>query len=232
MRLRVVSWNVHRCIGTDRRYDPERIASILHSLEPDVVTLQEVDSSLRSIGEVDQLNAIANGVGLRPLMGPTMQRGYGVFGNAILYKHPLLGTEEFDLSYRKFEPRGALAATLELDRGRTVRIVNTHLGLKYWERVYQVERLLKDLTWREDPLTILAGDFNEWIPFSPNSSRLNKPFLAVPKLRTFPSLWPRFCLDRVLVSGACERVSHRVIDSREARAASDHLPFVADLYTA
>ena len=32
-RLRVVSWNIHGCLGTDRRYDPARIARLLDIAE-------------------------------------------------------------------------------------------------------------------------------------------------------------------------------------------------------
>jgi endonuclease/exonuclease/phosphatase family metal-dependent hydrolase len=232
MRLRVVTWNVHRCIGSDRKYSPERVGDILASLKPDIVALQEIDSSLLAEGEINQLEAISGRVGMETLLGPTLQMGYGVFGNAILYRdsnQPLIASEEFDLSYRKFEPRGAIAATFRLQNGSTIRIVNTHLGLKYWERVYQVERLLRDHMWRNDTATVLLGDFNEWMPFSPNSIRLNRPFQPAPVLRTFPSQWPKLSLDRILVSGKL-RAEHAVINTAPAKAASDHLPVVADLF--
>ena len=43
VRLRVLSYNIHRAIGVDRRFRPERIASIIEHHDPDVVLLQEVD---------------------------------------------------------------------------------------------------------------------------------------------------------------------------------------------
>jgi endonuclease/exonuclease/phosphatase family metal-dependent hydrolase len=46
MRLRVLSYNIHRAIGVDRRFRPERIARILEAHDPDVVLLQEVDEGV------------------------------------------------------------------------------------------------------------------------------------------------------------------------------------------
>jgi endonuclease/exonuclease/phosphatase family metal-dependent hydrolase len=44
VRLRVVSYNIHKCIGgVDRRYDPGRVVATLAHHEPDIVLLQEVD---------------------------------------------------------------------------------------------------------------------------------------------------------------------------------------------
>ena len=36
MRLRVLSYNIHKCIGgADRRYDPTRIGEVIRALEPE-----------------------------------------------------------------------------------------------------------------------------------------------------------------------------------------------------
>ena len=40
-RLRVATYNVHGCVGTDRRHDPARIASVVGELDADIVALQE-----------------------------------------------------------------------------------------------------------------------------------------------------------------------------------------------
>ena len=43
MRLRVLTYNIHRAIGVDRRFRPERIVKILAHHDADVILLQEVD---------------------------------------------------------------------------------------------------------------------------------------------------------------------------------------------
>ena len=43
-RIRVVSYNIHRCVGMDGRQDPGRVAEVIRELDADIVGLQEVDS--------------------------------------------------------------------------------------------------------------------------------------------------------------------------------------------
>lgn len=222
----VVSWNVHRCIGIDGRYRPERIAEVLRSLNADVVGLQEIDSSLKAKTGEDQLSFIAKSIGMNFVMGATLQRDYGAYGNAVLSKHPIESFEEHDLSYRKFEPRGALAVRLRY-ADVPIRIVNVHLGLKYWERSFQINRILGELLWRDEPLSVLLGDFNEWIPFAGNNMRLELALGSRPRKRTFPSPWPRFSLDRIFPSGSFRDLTYEVPRTPLTRVASDHLPIVA-----
>lgn len=226
MKITVVSWNVHRCIGTDGHYRPERIADAIREIAPDVVALQEIDSSLRTHGEKDQLTYIAERVGMRQIIGPTLQRDYGAYGNALLFKAPLVGAETCDLSFRKFEPRGALAAHLRFPTG-VLRVVNTHLGLKYWERTFQIDRLLSDFVWREGVPTCLLGDFNEWMPISPNALRLSRTLSSVARRPTFPSTWPRLSLDRIFFNWPARVTESFAITRAPVRHASDHLPLVA-----
>ncbi len=47
MKLRVLSYNIHKCIGgVDRRYDPSRIVEVIRKLDVDIVMLQEVDAGV------------------------------------------------------------------------------------------------------------------------------------------------------------------------------------------
>ena len=41
--FRLVTYNIHRAIGVDRRFRPDRIVHILAEHDPDVVLLQVVD---------------------------------------------------------------------------------------------------------------------------------------------------------------------------------------------
>ena len=41
--LRIITYNIHRCIGGDRRVSPERISEVICAYQPDIVALQEVD---------------------------------------------------------------------------------------------------------------------------------------------------------------------------------------------
>ena len=35
--LRIMTYNIHRCIGVDRKVSPERIAAVIRSVSPDIV---------------------------------------------------------------------------------------------------------------------------------------------------------------------------------------------------
>ena len=87
MRLRVLSYNIHKCIGgVDRRYEPERIAGVISAQEPDVLLLQEVDAGVpRSNGD-RQVDILGELVGMRyRTWFPNVDvRGGGQYGNAIL----------------------------------------------------------------------------------------------------------------------------------------------------
>jgi endonuclease/exonuclease/phosphatase family metal-dependent hydrolase len=200
-------------------------------MDADIVALQEVDSSLRVQGEQDQLSYLAQATGMSAVMGPTLKRDYGAYGNAILTRHPILSFEELNLSYRRFEPRGALAAHLQTQTG-AIRIMNVHLGLKYWERAFQIDQLLGPEIWcrhRQVP-TVLLGDFNEWFPFTFNQFRLKRNFAwRSARANTFPAGWPQFALDRIFVDGAVRTFESSVLTEAPFKTASDHLPVVATI---
>ncbi len=46
MRVKVLSYNIHRAIGVDRRFRPDRVAEILAHHKPDIALLQEVDEGV------------------------------------------------------------------------------------------------------------------------------------------------------------------------------------------
>ena len=51
--LRVITYNIHKAIGVDRRFRPQRIVDILRHYDADVVTLQEVDDGVPRSRELD-----------------------------------------------------------------------------------------------------------------------------------------------------------------------------------
>lgn len=228
--MKIVSWNIHRCFGTDGRYRPDRIAQVLKLFDADIIALQEVDSSLfaSNKSDEDQLSYLARESGMHAVMGPTLTFDYGSYGNALLSRSKIDFWEEFDLSYRKVEPRGALAVNLTVSNNLKLRIVNTHLGLRYWERAFQIDQLLSQMVWRSGYSSILLGDFNEWIPFLGNRFRLERSFeIFSPRLATFPSGWPKLVLDRIFFSAKLKSLNCSVPRNELTTFASDHLPIVA-----
>lgn len=227
--VRLVSYNVHSCIGTDGDRDPRRIAQVLDELEPDIVALQEIDTSLDTRTELGQLQVLAAETGLEPLVGPTMHREGGFYGNAILSRFPVRRQRRFDLSVDGYEPRGALDVELDVD-GTTLRVVGTHLGLAAKERGEQIGRLLSYLYRHpRGRAAVIMGDFNEWFGWSRNLRRLNTYLGFQPRRASFPSARPVFALDRIWAVPRTVLVDAGVETNPLARVASDHLPIWARL---
>jgi endonuclease/exonuclease/phosphatase family metal-dependent hydrolase len=220
------SYNIHRCIGVDGRYEPDRIAGVIRELAADVVALQEVDARYHVEHGVDQILHLAAAAGYEAIPGPVLRNHCGTYGNGLLVRGGVLNVRRIDLSHRGRERRGALDVDLKLDR-RGIRVVATHLGLRAAERRRQVGRLLALL--RDDVETplVLLGDFNEWFVGSPLLQRLHRRFGPTSGLRTFPSRFPVFALDRIWVQPRRALLEVRVHASRLARQASDHLPIRA-----
>src|SRR5205085_6985837 len=123
MRVRLLTYNIHSCIGSDGKYRPERVRDVILAAQPDIVALQEVDSSLEVYDGIDQLRFLAESTGMQAVIGPTLKRGYGAYGNALLSRWPLSDVQETDLTYRRFEPRSMLSSIIDCE-GHALRVVN------------------------------------------------------------------------------------------------------------
>src|SRR5690349_17583305 len=100
MRLRVVTYNIHKCRGMDRRVQPGRIVDVLNELNADIVALQEVLSIPDGKPEDDQARFIAEQLKLSHTVGGTRRLRGGIYGNVVLSRWPITTTENFDISVR------------------------------------------------------------------------------------------------------------------------------------
>jgi len=223
--LRLASYNVHSAIGRDRRCDPERILGVLREVGADVYALQEVEAN---DGGGDMLAWLARELGYTAIAGTTLRRHDGHFGNGMLTRCPARAINLVDLSWRRREPRGAIAADLDCG-GKSLRVVATHLGLRPAERREQVERLLRLFSWNDDERAVLMGDLNEWFLWGRPLRWLHRHFDETPALRTFPARSPFLSLDRLWAHPGHILKKLEVHRSALASVASDHLPLVATL---
>lgn len=239
--LRVMTYNVHGCIGMDGKADVVRIARVIARCRPDVVALQELDAGRsRSLG-LDQAHRIARHLRMTYHFHPAIHLEEERYGDAILTHLPQRLIKAGILpglhGRRELEPRGALWVAVEF-HGRELQIFNTHLGLSPAERSVQVSALLgKDWLGNDacqQPI-ILCGDFNA-IPSSSAYRRLatclNDTQLQIDRHRpvaTFTSRFPALRIDHVFVSSDLQACSIDTQGSQLARIASDHLPLLVKI---
>ena len=226
--LRVATYNVHACVGTDGRHDPDRIAAVVGELDADVVALQEftypasVAIEHRAPVELVALDRY------QCALGPTRTIAARCFGNALLARHPIVDVHRIDLSMDRREPRGAIATTIDFD-GTPVHLLAAHLGLRVSERRFQIRQLLSYLDSVRHSLVVVLGDFNDWLPGRSAAHVLDGRLGASARLRSFPSSRPLLPLDRIWIQPVSALRRMFVHTSALARRASDHLPVVADL---
>lgn len=240
-KLRVATYNVHGCVGTDGQRSESRIAQVIGELAVDLVGLQELDLSRARSAGVDQADAIATELGWHSHFHPAIRYGDERYGHAILSRHPLeLRRAECLPGVAPFfcrEERAAVAMDATTDLG-VVHVINTHLGLGRQERQLQA-KLLTSRDWLAagaagTPL-VLLGDLNS-VPRS-RPHRLLSRFLddvrqlvkSPGRFRTFPTIFPLLAVDHIFVNAALQPVSVAVHRSPLARIASDHFPLVAEL---
>lgn len=224
--LRVATYNIHACIGRDKRFDPQRIVSVINNIDADLIALQEVEHHL--IDDLDLLDFIAAETGYQAYAGPTMQRGQRNYGNAVLSRLPVTNKLTRDLSVRHREPRGLIELQLEI-RGHTVLLLATHLGLRPAERRSQIQQIIAMLALQQADTIILLGDLNEWFLWGRPIRLLSQYFEKTPHVATFPVSRPFFALDRIWVNPRNQLQSLATHQGFPVHDASDHLPLVAEI---
>ncbi len=237
---RLLTYNVHRCVGVDRRLDVARVAGVIAEHEPDIVCLQELDVGRARTGFVDQALAIADQLEMSVHFHAAMRVEAELYGDAILTHRPERLVRSGALPTVRgvpgLEPRGALWAAIDID-GVEINVINTHLGLVPREQRLQAAALCgKDWLGHPDCTgpTILTGDFNATSltrPYQAFVSRLKdaQRLLGLrPSVKTFPSSFPAIRIDHVFVSPEITPKRVHAPFSPLARMASDHLPLVFD----
>lgn len=222
------TYNIHRCVGRDRKVNPDRIAQVIRELDADVVGLQEVDSRPGAATESQQMRYLARATEYEAIPGPTIQRHDRSYGNVLLTRYPVRAVRRIDLSLPGREPRGAIDADLEV-HGAHLRVLVTHLGLRAAERRAQFHHLGEVLPHHPIGPMILMGDFNEWQPYQNALRRIRALFGHCPAPRSFPARCPVVALDRIWISPLSLLVTTHAHRTALARVASDHLPIEAHL---
>lgn len=228
VQLKFASYNIRKAIGLDRQRDPERILSVLHEIDADVVALQECDRRLgrretaipRLMIEDHHWQIVP--VAIRPL-------SIGWHGNALLVRRGIDILNSAIVELPRLEPRGAVRADLGVN-GQRVRVVGMHLDLSGFRRRDQVQTILHHVS--ECPLqcpTVLMGDMNEWSAHGGCFRAFEHPWQLLTPGATFPTQQPVARLDRFAISAEWHCLETDVHHSALSARGSDHFPIWAKL---
>ena len=235
---RILTYNVHRCIGTDRRLDVGRVAEVIAAQSPDIVALQELDVGRARTGGVDQAHRLAQRLGMAFHFNAAFKVEEELYGDAILTTLPerliKAGSLPTHPRIRRLEPRGAVWIAVTID-GAELQVINTHLGLVPREQRGQAAALA-GADWlgaAKGPL-ILVGDMNAtprtivYRTFAAGLTEARRAGRLSGRVPTFPSTFPVLAIDHVFVSAGVAIQGVRTPLDPLSRLASDHLPMVVD----
>ena len=234
--FRVVTYNVHKCRGLDRRVRPERIVEVLRETEADIIALQEVLSVEGEAREKNQARFISEELRMNAVMGENRKIKGAPYGNVTLSRFPVSVAHNYEITWRWCEPRGALRSDVRVDDALTVHLFNIHLGTAFLERRHQGRVLVSEEVLSNPDLQgarVALGDFNEWTHGL--ASQLLAAHLEsadvryhLRRSRTYPGVLPLVHLDHIYYDSKLKLCKLRLHKSRTALVASDHLPLVAE----
>ena len=228
MQLTFASYNIHKGVGLDRKRDPERILSVLHEIDADIIALQEADrrigerASVLPRAEIDDTHWRVVEVARRP-------RSIGWHGNALLVRRSIEVVAGEALDLPTLEPRGAACGEL-LVEGHPLRVIGTHLDLSGLRRRDQIRSLLAFVAacGRNLP-TVIMGDFNQWGRSTGAMREFAADWQIITPGRSYPSRQPVATLDRIVASNHWHCHRSEVHHTGLSAVASDHLPVLATL---
>ncbi len=220
----LTSYNIRKAIGRDGKRNPERIADVLNAAAADIVILQEADFRFKGRQAIFSAAELFDRTGLSVIDVAPDHPGLGWHGNMLLVRQTVNVKSVHPIPLSGLEPRGAVAAQLEIG-SRTLNLIHAHLGLVPRHR----RRQAQDLAAHIDPLqpTVLAGDLNAAgkapTSLAPIYARLSEVALGP----SFPTRWPMIRFDRIFHNNALRLMGAQVHDTPLVRQASDHLPVSA-----
>lgn len=222
--LKVATYNIRKCIGTDRRRDPARILQVLREIDADIIALQEADRRFGMRLSAIPLPMLSAESDYMPVSLSGRAHGIGWHGNAILLRRGIEIRHAQPLPLPMLEPRGAVVAEVRVN-GAPFRVIGVHLDLSGLWRRRQIRTILGYLDSAAQHLpTIIMGDFNQWSDRGALSEFAFHHHRLVQTPPSFHSHRPVARLDRIIVSHEIAVEEAGVHASPLARRASDHLP--------
>lgn len=203
MKIRILSYNVHKGIGwVGKRSTLQELRNEIDILRPDLIFLQEICGS--------QFEFLAEEIFPYTSYGKNSIYKSGHHGNAILSQYPITYTQNTDISVGSYEKRGLLHVITHPQHSiHPLHLICVHLGLLKKYRYKQLARLahyVKHHIPDNQPL-IIGGDFNDWLSHASahmiEDLGLKECFLEHhgTYAKTFPAWGPFLKLDRIYIRG-------------------------------
>ena len=182
VQLRVLQWNIHHGVGTDGKYDLDRLATWMAKMTPDVITLNEVER-YTSWGNEDQPAHFKSL--LQSKTGKTwyyhFAQEYGAWsspgkGHLILSTYPFDSTAHVTITPSSgLNGAGAVSEARIVVNGRTINLILGHLDpSSSTMRLTQAKEVISwASTFAEN--RIVSGDMNAW-PDQSSIAEYNKTY--------------------------------------------------------
>lgn len=235
----VMTYNIHQGFGQDGVLGIERIAEVIRQANPDIVAIQESDTSRISSGNQDAVRFLAARLGYHEAYGPLTRDQ--IFGVSILSRFPILRWDTILLPSTEAQ-RVMVEADVQIG-AQVLRIYAAHFGLVDAERAMQAD-FVREMTRSAPSPRILLGDFNsvshEYCPGTECSKNVyakltvdwrdswtaaDNPPMDIAGA-TWPASEPIWRIDYVFVGPGIAVDSAYVPRNPLTEVASDHLPVV------
>ena len=169
VKLRVLMWNLHHGVGSDGRYDIDRIATWMARMNPDVIVANEVEKNTSWGGEDQPARYEAM------LEAKTGRRWYAHFaqefgqwsssgkGHLILSKYPFDSVNRTTITASSgLKWAGAASQATITVNGRTINLFLTHLDP--YDQGMRLTQARDAIRWAAGYAEnrILTGDMNAW----------------------------------------------------------------------
>lgn len=82
----IASYNVHKCVGRDRKFDPDRTSRVIQEIGADIIALQEADSRFGERTGLLDLARLERESGLVPVPVQAGVKAHGWHGNVVLFR--------------------------------------------------------------------------------------------------------------------------------------------------
>jgi endonuclease/exonuclease/phosphatase family metal-dependent hydrolase len=211
MTLRIGTYNIRNGDGGESLGG---MAALIIDARLDIVGLQEVDVGVPRSKGLDLARELSDRSGLPYYaFGDSIALDGGLYGNAVLSRHPILSYKRHYLDSGTAEQRSALHCVIGADR-RKISFFNTHLALdREWRDVQlpQINTLLK----RHAPF-VLTGDFN--VGGFDEYGTLDNVSMASTRQAPFLTFERTDAIDNIIVSDGWRVSGVTMIESRY----SDH----------